>query len=44
MKLETLIEILTFKQGSNHVPITLVIIQAIKEGEVNWAMWFAQKL
>ncbi len=36
MKLESLIEILTFRQGNKYAPGALVvIIQAIEEGEVN---------
>jgi hypothetical protein len=45
MKLEALTKILTFKQGNKYVPGTLVVvIQAVEEGEVNWALWFTQKL
>jgi hypothetical protein len=45
MKPEALTKILTFRQGNKYALGALIVdIQAIEEGEVNWAMWFAQKL
>jgi hypothetical protein len=45
MKLEALTKILILRQGNKYAHGTLVaIIQDVEEGEVNWAMWFAQKL
>jgi hypothetical protein len=45
MRLEALTKILILKQGNKYVHGTIVaIIQDVEEREVNWAMWFAQKL
>lgn len=45
MKLTTIMEVLTLKQGNKHVLDALVaIIQVVEEGTINWGAWFTQKL
>jgi hypothetical protein len=43
--METLMEILTFRQGNMFASISLVFVMLVVEKKpINWATWFSHKL